>query len=107
MPERIVTTPVILMMNFKPWKQVGWLHTPVKLTRKDLMSEEEKIFRTMMEAKELLDEIEDLGLVPVRQEITEGKNKIVHGIGLVPKDPKKPHLRLIAVDGKIIDPDFQ
>lgn len=105
MPERIVTTPVILMMNFKPWKQVGWLHTPVKLTRKDLMSEEEKIFRTMMEAKELLDEIEDLGLVPVRQEITPGKNKMVYGGG--PIDPKKPHLRLVAVDGKIIDPDFQ
>jgi len=104
MAEKLVNIPIYILKNLRPHYLVGWLIRPEKVTRKP-MSGEEKLFRSMLEAQKLLEEIE--GPQAVRQEITKGKNKIVHGVGLVPINPEKPHLRLVAVDGKIIDPDFQ
>jgi len=75
MAQKLISIPIYILKNLRPHYLVGWLHRPEKVTRR-----------------------------PVAQEITEGKNKIVLGKGLV---PKKRHLRLVAVDGKIIDPSFQ
>ena len=105
MPTKIVNIPLYILKNLRPDFLVGWLHVPVKTKGFTIEADQRtQDFRDATEAQSMSD-IE--GPQVVRQEITKGKNKIVHGVGLVPIDPKKSHLRLVAVDGKIIDPDFQ
>ena len=90
MPTKIVNIPLYILKNLRPDYLVGWLHVPVEIkastTEADQRTQE---FRDMAEAQSMFT-------------FEEGDPSLRYDY-----KPKKSHLRLVAVDGKIIDPDFQ
>jgi hypothetical protein len=105
--HKLVNIPIYLLKNLRPDKLVGWLHVPVEMKR-PTPEAEKKLWDTMVEARKMMDEWDAMDPQPVgmKHTITEGTNKMVHGKGVRRREWPN-HLRLVAVDGKIIDPEFQ
>lgn len=90
MSENLIITPVVLLMKLRPWKIVGHLMRPEKITKRPERIED-TLLKNIAEAQDMMVGSESLGI----------------RWGSVPEPKKKGHLRLVAVDGKIVDPNFQ